>query len=131
MKQPSDKSSREEANRRRSSRQRPPPSFGARQRIGRTHSIRPNRLGDVLDAMAAKRAVSEIELVFDLIVNCLRNAHRAGFGQRLEPGGDIDAITEDIVTVDDYIAEIDADPQFEPALARDRVVDGARGPLHL
>ena len=53
---------------------------------------------------------------FDLIVDCLRDAHRAGFGQRLEPGGDIDAITEDIVTVDDYIAEMDADPEFEPAL---------------
>jgi hypothetical protein len=52
-------------------------------------------------------------------------------GKRLEPGGDVDAVAEDVVAVDDYIAEIDAYPQLEPALGRDRIVDPTRGALHL
>ena len=69
--------------------------------------------------MAAERAVIEIELVPDLVVDGLRDADRAGLGERLEPGGDVDAIAKDVVAVDDHVAEIDADPQLEPALGRD------------
>ena len=81
--------------------------------------------------MAAERAVIEIELVPDLVVDGLRDANGAGLGECLEPGGDVDAVAEDVVAVDDDVAEIDADPQFETALGRDRIVDGARRPLHL
>ena len=80
------------------------------------HRIGANRLGDVLDAMAAERTVIEIELVPDLVVDGLRDADRAGLGERLEPRGDVDAIAKDVVAVDDDVAEIDADPQFETAL---------------
>src|SRR5438105_7806194 len=44
---------------------------------------------------------------------------------------DVDAVAEDVVAVDDDVAEIDADPQFEASFRRDRVIDGARCPLHL
>ena len=81
--------------------------------------------------MAAERAVIEIELVSDVVVNGLRDADGAGLGERLEPGGDVDAIAKDVVAVDNHVAEIDADPQLQAALGRDRVVDRARGPLHL
>ena len=81
--------------------------------------------------MAAERAVIEIELVPDLIVDGLRNADCAGLGERFQPGGDIDAIAENVVAVDDHVAEIDADPELETALGRDRVVDRARDALHL
>ena len=33
------------------------------------HLVSANRLGNILDAMAAKRAVIKIELVFDLLVD--------------------------------------------------------------
>jgi hypothetical protein len=33
--------------------------------------------------------------------------------------------------IDDHVAKIDADPQLETALRRQRVVEPARGPLHL
>ncbi len=81
--------------------------------------------------MAAERAVIEIELVSDLLVDGLRDADGAGLGERLEPGGDVDAVTKNVVAVDDHVAEIDADPQLEPALGRNGVIDGARGTLHL
>ena len=81
--------------------------------------------------MAAERPVIEIELVSNLIIDGLRDADGAGLGERLEPGGDVDAIAEDVVAVDDDVAEIDADPQLETALRRDRIVDRPRRPLHL
>ncbi len=67
--------------------------------------------------MSAERAVIEIELVPDVLVDGVRNADSAGLRQCLEPGGDVDPVTENIVAVDDHVAEIDADPQLEPALA--------------
>ena len=54
-----------------------------------------------------------------------------GLGEGLEPGGDVDAIAEDVVAIDDDVAEIDTDPQLETAFGRDRVVDGTRRSLHL
>ena len=56
--------------------------------------------------MRPERPVIEIELVFDLVVNGLRNADGAGLGESLEPGGDVDAIAEDVVAVDDDVATI-------------------------
>ena len=94
------------------------------------YRIGADRLGDILDAMAAERAVIEIELVSDVVVNGLRDADRAGLRERLEPGGDVDPVAKDVVAVDDHVAEIDANPQFQTALGRDRVVDRTRGPLH-
>ena len=96
------------------------PLLGRGAAAGSTHRVSANRLGDVLDAMAAERTVIEIELVPDLVVDGLRNADRAGLGERLEPGGDVDAVAKDVVAVDDHIAEIDPDPQLETALGRER-----------
>ena len=81
--------------------------------------------------MSAERAVIEIELVPDVLVDGVRNANSARLRQSLEPGGDIDPVTENIVAVDDHVPEIDADPQLEPALRRDRIVDRTHGTLHL
>jgi hypothetical protein len=81
--------------------------------------------------MAAERAVFEIELVPDLVVDGLRDANGSGLGQRLEPGGDVDAVAKNVVTVDDHVAEIDTDPQLETARGRHRIVDGPRSTLHL
>jgi hypothetical protein len=81
--------------------------------------------------VAAERTEIESELVFDLIVDRLRDADGAGLGECLESGGDIDAIAKDVVAVDDDITEIDPDPQLQAALGWNGVVDCARCPLHL
>ena len=72
--------------------------------------------------MAAERTVIEIELIPDLVVDRVRDANRAGLREPLEPHGDIDAITKDVVAVDDDITQVDPDPQLETALLRDRLV---------
>ena len=81
--------------------------------------------------MSAERAVIEIELIPDVLVHGVRDANSARLRQCLEPGGDVDSVTENIVAVDDHVPEIDADPQLEPALRQDRIVDRTRGALHL
>ncbi len=48
-----------------------PASARPRLRSRYAHGVSANRLGDVLDAMAAERAVIEIELVSDVVVNRL------------------------------------------------------------
>ena len=54
------------------------------------------------------------QLSADLLAHRGADADLAGLGQRLEPGGDIDAVTEDVAFVDDDVAEIDADAKADP-----------------
>src|SRR6516165_7262222 len=130
MERPRSKADHDEDSGPRSSQEGPATSPWTRHRSRQAHRIGANRLGNVLNPVSPQRAVIEIELVPDLIINGLRYADGARLGERLEAGGDINAVAKDVVTVDDHIAEVDANPQLETALGRDRVVDGARGALH-
>src|SRR5262249_3210331 len=102
---------------------KPLPSRWPGCRGRRTQRVSTHRVGDIFDAVGSERPVIESELVPDLVVYGLRDADRAGLGERLEPGGDVDAVAKDIVAVDDHVAEIDADPQLQPTLKWDRIVD--------
>jgi len=44
------------------------------------------------------------------------DADTARLGERLHAGRDIDAVAEDVVAIDDYVTEIDPDPEPDPAL---------------
>ena len=46
-----------------------------------------------------------------------RDADATGFGQSFQAGGDIDAIAEDVAVLDDDIADVEADTEFD-AIAR-------------
>src|SRR5262249_42593889 len=95
------------------------------------YRVSANRLGDVLDAMAPQRMVVEIELVPDLFVDIVGDADRARTGESLKAGGDVDAITENVAAVDDDIAEIDTDSEFETPVGRHGPVDAASRLLDL
>ena len=105
--------------------QAPPFSCPAAWDGRHAYHVSANRLGDILDAMAAERMVIEIELIPDLLVDSAGDANGAGSGESLKASCDVDAITEDVATIDDHVAEIDADPQFEAPIRREEVVDGA------
>src|SRR5215510_13689644 len=102
--------------------QQPPlfscPTGGARD----AYRVSANRLGDILDAMAAERMVIEIELISDLLVNSVGDANGARPGESLEAGRDVDAIAEDVAAVDDHVAKINTDPEHETPIRRDGVV---------
>jgi hypothetical protein len=75
-----------------------------------------DRPGDVLHPLIAHVLEREAQLVLDVVAHGARNADAAGFGQRLEPRRDVDAIAVDIVAVDDDVAEIDPDAEIDAAI---------------
>ena len=85
---------------------------------------------DILDGDVAGILELHGYPIADAFVDDGRNADPAGLGQRLEAGGDVDAIAVDIVTLDDHISEIDADPQHDLRLAQRVIGQGAVGALH-
>jgi hypothetical protein len=102
-------------------------AYGNRHAYG----VSANRLGDILDTMAAKWTVTDSELVPDLLIDGVGDTYGARLCKCLKAGGNVDAITKDVVSIDDNVPEIDTYPQFETALRRDKIVDGTRGALHL
>jgi hypothetical protein len=46
------------------------------------------------------------------------NADAAGPGECFEPCCDIDAVPNDVVSIDDHVTDIDPDPEFEAVLRR-------------
>ena len=91
-------------------------SAGRRRRAVEADAIDPHRLRNVLELLLAHVADIKRELSFDLLIGVVGNADRAGAGQRLHPGGDIDSVTVDVALVDDDVTDIDADAELDPAI---------------
>ena len=51
----------------------------------------------------------EVEPALDALAHHVGDADPAGLGQPLQAGGDVDAVAENIVALDDDVAEVDAD----------------------
>ena len=75
-------------------------------------------LGDVLQYLIAEVFDREIEFSPRLGHDRALDADAAGLGHRFEPGGDVDPVAEDVVAVDDDVAEIDPDAPFDAGLGR-------------
>jgi hypothetical protein len=71
----------------------------------------------------------EIELVADLVAHHTADTDPTRLGHRFEPRGNVDAVAEDVVAVDDDVAEIDADAEVDTALRRLGMVGHRRLPL--
>jgi hypothetical protein len=69
--------------------------------------------------------------VAHMIVNRIGNEHPAGIRERLHPRRDIDAVTIEVVALDDHVAEIDADAQFDAAVRGDTGIPLGHRLLHL
>jgi len=63
-------------------------------------------------------------------VNRIGDEHCTGVGQGLDPRGDVDAVAIEVVALDDHVAEIDADAQFDPVVRRDASVPPGHCLLH-
>ncbi len=73
----------------------------------------------------------------DLVAHRAGEANTARFCERLQPGGDVDAVTEQVWSLDDHVSEMDADAEphllagratlvflFDGVLDRDGAFDG-------
>src|SRR5262245_54646195 len=78
-----------------------------------------HRLGKVLDGLFALVDELDFELVADLVTHHRRTGNAAGLRQRFEPGRQVDAIAVEIVAIDDDVADIDADTEFDLAIIGD------------
>jgi hypothetical protein len=68
---------------------------------------------DVLDALLAPVLERVGELVPDLVAYYPRDADAAGLGQSLQPRGYIDPIAEDVVLLNDHVAEVHSDAECD------------------
>ena len=69
---------------------------------------------------------AERQLALDLVVDAAGDVDAAGLGQRLQAGGDVDAVAEQVVALDHDVAEVDADPELEPPVRRQLGVAGSK-----
>ena len=93
--------------------------------------VDPHRPGDVLDLLLAQILEDKGQPVADVVVDRIGDEHPAGIGQGFDPRGDVDAVAIEVVALDDHVAEIDADAQFDAAVRRDAGVPLGHRLLHL
>jgi hypothetical protein len=76
--------------------------------------------GDVLHGLCAEILERDVvQPVVDLVAHGGRDAYAARFGKHFKTRGDVDAVAEDIVVLDDHVAQIDADAKLDPPCRRD------------
>ena len=63
-------------------------------------------------------------------MNGIGDEHPAGNGQGFDPRRDVDAVAIEIVALDDHVAEIDADAQFDAVVGPDTRVPLGHRLLH-
>ena len=77
-----------------------------------------DRFGDVLHRLAAKIVERDIEAAADIIMHARRNANPARIVHRLDTRGDVDPVAEDILALDDDVADVDAETEEYPLIVR-------------
>jgi hypothetical protein len=86
---------------------------------GIANPIDPHWPGDVLDLLLTQIVKSKWQPVANVVIDCIGNEHSTGVSQRFDPSSDVDAISKEIVALDDHVAEIDADAQFDATIGSD------------
>src|SRR5215813_14731887 len=83
------------------------------RRLRENSAISAHRPGDVLDLLLAHVLEGDGELVAHLISYHPADADAAWFRQAFKARCDVDPVAEDVVIVDDDVAEINADPEID------------------
>jgi hypothetical protein len=96
-----------------------------------TNPVSRDRLRDVLDLLRAQVLEIDCDLGLDLVVDIACDADAAGLGYCLQPGGDINPVSVDVVALDDYVADVDAHAVSDAMVFWDISVAQAHGSLHI
>ena len=80
---------------------------------------RPHRLGNVLKALRPKVIPADLDLAANLPVGVIGYANATRLGNTLQPSSDIDAVSENVVVIDDDVTDVNADPEFNSEILRD------------
>jgi hypothetical protein len=73
---------------------------------------------NVLQRLRTHIVEDDIDLPADLALRVVRDADAAGLCDPLQTRSDVDAVTEDIVIIDDNVADVNADAKFDPDILR-------------
>ena len=73
-----------------------------------------HRLGDILERLQTHIVVGDVYLAANLPTSIVGDTDAAGVGYAFKARGDVDVIAEDVVVIKDYVADVDADPEFDP-----------------
>ena len=88
-------------------------------------------LGDVFQRLRPHVLKSRIDLAADLALRFIGDADAAGLRDDFETRGDIHAIAKDIVVIDDDVADVNADTEFDPLILRHGGVLPSHGALEV
>ena len=109
--------------------------LGCRFRLGGDadlQRIHPDRSFDVLELRRAEIGDRHIEPAAHLAIGVLGKADRAGLSDSFQSRGDVDAVAHEVaVGLLDDVAQMNADPEFYPALRRQADVALDEAVLHL
>jgi hypothetical protein len=89
-----------------------------------------DRALDILDTYVTAIREANVDPIADALVDDRRDADTTGLGQRLQARGNIDAIPVDIVALDNNVAKIDSDSQYDGWLRRAWIRRRGTGALH-
>ena len=67
-----------------------------------------NRAGDILQGLLASIEECQVQAIPLVFMRLTSVCHAAGFGESLDTVGDIDAIFQDIIVLDNDVTKIDA-----------------------
>src|SRR3954454_10082819 len=73
-----------------------------------------HRFGDILECLQTHIVVGDVYLAANLPTSIVGDTDAAGVGYPFKARGDVDAIAEDVVVINDDIADVDADPEIDP-----------------
>ena len=77
-----------------------------------------HRLDNILEGLWSHIVTDNVDLAPDLPKGIIRHADPARFGDALKAGSNVDAISEDVVVIDDDVPDVDAYPQLDPRILR-------------
>jgi hypothetical protein len=95
-----------------------------------SHPVDPHRPRNVLDPLLAQILKDKGQPVAHVVMDRIGDEHPAGIGQGFDPCCDVDAVTVEVVALDDHVAEIDADAPFDAVVRRDTSVPLGHPLLH-
>ena len=75
-----------------------------------------HRVRNILHGLLASVGKGERHLIAHLLIGRAGDANAAGLSNPLQPCGNVHAVTEDVATIDDDVADIDADAKLDPLL---------------
>src|SRR5436190_14335966 len=90
-----------------------------------------HRFSDILQHLKAQIIVDEVDLAADLPLCIIGDTDAARLRYSLEACRDVDAISKNIVIINDDVADVNADTKFDPAVLREAGVVRGHTTLNL